>query len=176
MSPATLDALVHRLDRAARRSPDQAATIDAVAGALLPFLGRRDLLAPHQQAGDSTTYRQHLLHVAPDGAWSLVALVWLPGQTTPIHDHVTWCVVGIHRGEEHESRYRLAGDHLEETEQVLGPSGTVAGLLPPGDIHRVTNGGADLAVSLHVYGADLSVRQTSIRRVYDLPVRLLQAA
>ena len=59
---------------------------------------------------------------------------------------------------------------------MLGPPGTVAGLLPPGDIHRVTNCGTDLAVSLHVYGADLSVRRTSIRRVYDLPVRLLQAA
>ena len=166
-----LDALVSDLDRAVRADPGPAATVDAVAGALRPFLGRDDLLAPGHQVGDPDTYRQHVLHVAPDGAWSLVALVWLPGQTTPVHDHVTWCVVGVHRGEEHEVRYRLVGDHLEETEHVTGPPGTVAGLLPPGDIHRVTNHGSDLAISLHVYGADLSVRRSSIRRVYDQPVR-----
>jgi hypothetical protein len=43
----------------------------------------------------------------------------------------------------------------------------VDGLLPPGDIHRVTNTGTGLAVSLHVYGADLSLVGSSIRRRYD---------
>jgi predicted metal-dependent enzyme (double-stranded beta helix superfamily) len=42
--------------------------------------------------GDPATYRCHLLHAEPDGSFSVVALVWRPGQATPIHDHVTWCV------------------------------------------------------------------------------------
>jgi predicted metal-dependent enzyme (double-stranded beta helix superfamily) len=41
---------------------------------------------------------------------------------------------------------------------------------PPGDIHRVRNSGDVPAVSLHVYGADLSRLGSSVRRVYGLPV------
>jgi len=47
----------------------------------------------------------------------------------------------------------------------------VAGFAPPGDIHRVRNSGAGIAVSMHIYGADLSRLGSSIRRVYDLPLR-----
>ncbi len=47
----------------------------------------------------------------------------------------------------------------------------MAGFAPPGDIHRVRNGGSGIAVSLHVYGANLAELGSSIRRVYDLPVR-----
>ena len=64
-----------------------------------PFLGRPGLLTPEQEAGDPDRFRTHLLHVPDDGAYSLVAAVWRPGQRTPIHDHVAWCVVGVHRGE-----------------------------------------------------------------------------
>jgi 3-mercaptopropionate dioxygenase len=46
----------------------------------------------------------------------------------------------------------------------------VAGLVPPGDIHRVGNDGMDTAISLHIYGTDLGRLGSSIRRVYDNPV------
>lgn len=162
--------LVADLDHAVRRSVPGQPTVDAVAAALQPALGRPALLSAAQQAGDPAAYRQHLLHVAPDGAFSLVALVWLPGQATPVHDHLAWCVVGVHRGAENETRYALTttGD-LVETGRAVARVGDVAGLLPPGDIHEVRNGGDDLAVSLHVYGADLRDVGTSIRRRYDRP-------
>ena len=38
------------------------------------------------------------------------------------------------------------------------------------DIHRVVNAGRGTAISLHVYGADLRLRTTGIRRRYDLPM------
>ena len=105
-----------------------------------------------------------------------MGLVWLPGQTTPIHDHLTWCVVGIHEGLEDERRFRVVEDHLEETDRVISGPGTVAGLLPPGDIHRVTNTGSGIAISLHVYGLDLRLHGSSIRRRYDLPVHRRRSA
>jgi predicted metal-dependent enzyme (double-stranded beta helix superfamily) len=46
----------------------------------------------------------------------------------------------------------------------------VSGFAPPGDIHRVRNIGDDTAISLHVYGADITRLGSSIRRTYDLPV------
>jgi 3-mercaptopropionate dioxygenase len=167
-----LTALTDDLDAAVRGTHPGRARVDAVGHALAPYLGDPRLLRPDQCVGDPGHYRQHLLHVADDGAFSLVALVWLPGQTTPIHDHLSWCVVGVHAGEEHETRYRrdVGGHGLRvEGTDVAGP-GTVTGLLPPGDIHRVTNTSSVTAISLHVYGLDVRRRGSSIRRRYDLPV------
>lgn len=166
----TLARLADDLDRAVRGHRTDALTADAVAAALTPYLGAADLLTPEQRQGDPERYRQHLLHVADDGAFSLVALVWLPGQATPVHDHICWCVVGVHEGDEEELRYRLERGSLSRTERLINARGEVSVALPPGDIHLVRNAGDDVAISLHVYGADLSVRGTSIRRRYDLPV------
>ncbi|WP_037731976.1 cysteine dioxygenase family protein [Streptomyces megasporus] len=143
---------------------------------LAPHLGAADLLLDEHREGDPRRYRQHLLHAEADGGFSIVALVWLPGQSTSVHDHVSWCVTGVHQGEEHERRYRLlpasgpdGRARLVAGEDVVNPCGSVSGFAPPGDIHRVWNGGSGKAVSLHVYGADVSRLGTSVRRVYDLP-------
>jgi predicted metal-dependent enzyme (double-stranded beta helix superfamily) len=134
------------------------------------------LLTPEQREGDPERYRQHLLHAESDGSFSVVALVWLPGQCTPVHDHVSWCVTGVHQGEEHERRYRLlpadepgGSARLVATEDVVNPVGAVCGFAPPGDIHKVWNGCREKAISLHVYGADISRLGSSVRRVYELP-------
>jgi predicted metal-dependent enzyme (double-stranded beta helix superfamily) len=171
-----LAALVEDVRAAVARGLAPDVTAYLVGEKLAPHLGVRDLLTPEQYAGDADTYRQHLLHAEPDGSFSLVALVWLPGQRTAVHDHVSWCVTGVHQGEEHERRYRLlpaeeAGTaaRLVATEDVVNRTGEVCGFAPPGDIHRVWNGCDDKAVSIHVYGADISRLGTSVRRVYDLP-------
>ena len=149
----------------------------AVAELLRPYLGSSEFLTAEQLAPDANKYRQHILHVEPDGSFSIVALVWLPGQATPVHDHVSWCVVGVHQGQEHETIYKLAEDeadpHLLVTGHTISPVGTVAALVPPCDIHHVENGGEDVAVSLHIYGADIGKLGSSIRRQYDLRVRTL---
>jgi predicted metal-dependent enzyme (double-stranded beta helix superfamily) len=164
---ADLDAATHR-----HGGEQSLATVHAVVGALRTHIHRTDLLTDDQRVGDPTRYRQHLLHVADDGSFSLVALVWLPGQATPIHDHLSWCVVGVHQGQEAEVRYRLVDDaYLVEEERRSSPTGSVDGLLPPGDIHLVRNAGSGTAISLHVYGTDLRQSPSSIRRIYDLPVR-----
>ncbi|MFJ3922365.1 cysteine dioxygenase [Streptomyces sp. NPDC090022] len=140
---------------------------------LAPHLGTADLLTPAQQEGDAAHYRQHVLHAETDGSFSVVALVWMPGQETCIHDHVSWCVAGVHQGEESERRYRLAPGpdqaRLVATEDVVNAQGEVCGFAPPGDIHKVRNSCRTKAISIHVYGADVSRLGTSIRRVYTLP-------
>lgn len=144
---------------------------------------RLALLDPHlltdsQRRPSLEGYAQHLLHVAPDRGFSIVSLVWLPGQATPIHDHVSWCVVGVYSGLETECRYRLwserTGDQFlaEDGEHVAEP-GQVTVLVPPDeDIHRVACGSTDVTVSIHVYGADIEALGTSIHRRFDrLPIR-----
>ncbi|MFG3350739.1 cysteine dioxygenase [Streptomyces sp. NPDC048001] len=168
--------LIEDVRRAVRPGLCPDGTARAAGEALAPHLGERDLLTDEQRQGDPRRYRQHLLHAEHDGSFSLVALVWLPGQGTSVHDHVAWCTTGVHEGEERERRYRLVpGDgpsapaHLLATAEAVNHRGEVCGFAPPGDIHRVWNAGPGTALSLHVYGADISRLGTSVRRVYDLP-------
>lgn len=148
-------------------------TVHLVAERLAPSLGLPGLLTAEQCEGDPERYRQHVLHAEPDGSFSIVALVWLPGQQTEIHDHVSWCVTGVHEGREHERRYRLMTDgrtaRLILTGDVENPAGAIAAITPPGDIHRVRNSCTTKAISLHIYGADIARLGTSVRRIYQPP-------
>jgi 3-mercaptopropionate dioxygenase len=131
------------------------------------------LLTPAQLAGDPAGYQTHRVHVEPDGSFSIAVMVWRPGQVTPIHDHVSWCVTGVLQGTEYEEIFSLGpgASTLTALLRRENAPGTVASFAPPGDIHRVRNSGDGIAVSMHVYGADLARLGSSIRRVYDLPVR-----
>ncbi|MEV0082157.1 cysteine dioxygenase family protein [Saccharopolyspora sp. NPDC050642] len=153
-----------------RRGAEAAETGELVQEALRPFLAEPDLLRPEQRIGDPDNYRQHVLHVEPDGSFSIVALVWLPGQQTPVHDHVSWCVTGVYEGVEHEQRYEIRDDHLVLAGHATNQPGEVCGFAPPGDIHLVRNAGTSKAISIHIYGANIAVLGSSVRRSYDLPM------
>lgn len=122
--------------------------------------------------GDPDGYRSHILYSEPGGTFSIVALVWRPGQVTPIHDHVTWCVFGVVQGEEREELFVLDEERgcLVAAGARTNREGDVSGFAPPGDIHRVRNVGHRTAISLHVYGTDVSRIGSSVRRHYDQPV------
>lgn len=145
-------------------------TADEVGRRLRPALSLPDLLSSERRQGSAECYTQHVLHVEPDGSFSVVALVWLPGQSTAIHDHVSWCTVGVYEGCESEITYRITGyggeRRVVETGRAVNVAGSVSAIAPPGDIHRVLNAGTSTAISLHVYGADISVLGSSIRRSY----------
>jgi 3-mercaptopropionate dioxygenase len=151
-----------------------------IADHLSTLLGQDEWLSSSDQRPGSDSYRQHLLYVSPTRRLSVVALVWRPGQRTPIHDHIAWCIVGVYRGIEREIRYRLVerdGEHcLSPTSSVEAYPGHVEALVAPAeDIHCVTAGGDEKAISIHVYGADIERRGTSIYRRFD-GVRELAAA
>ena len=157
---------------ASERDPER--RTPSIARVLQPLLGDPRLLTPEQRQPDPERYRQHVLHVEETGAFSIVALVWLPGQCTAVHDHVSWCVIGVHQGRELERNYRLIRESADEYLLPLGEcvhrAGSVAALEPPGDIHTVVNPGPELAISIHIYGADVRTLGTSIRCRYDLPI------
>jgi predicted metal-dependent enzyme (double-stranded beta helix superfamily) len=147
----------------------------AVAERLKPLLAADGWLAPEHQLPGRDSYRQHLLHVSACRRLSVVALVWLPGQETPIHDHVSWCVVGVYRGVESETHYRLTerdGERcLLPVGRIEARAGHVETLVPPAEnIHSVAAAGEEKTISIHVYGADIERLGSSIlRRFDDLP-------
>ena len=75
-------------------------------------------------------------------------------------------MIGVLQGAEYEELFALreGGTLLEEVGTNAAAPGDVSGFAPPGDIHRVRNRGAGVAISLHVYGADISRLGSSVRR------------
>lgn len=170
------DSLVHPIRAAVRRGLGWAKTADLVADALRANLNPDPdpaaILPAPLRRGDPSGYQSHLLYTEPDGTFSVSAMVWLPGQQTPVHDHVAWCVTAVLQGREHEEIFALdsGGQALRRTARNVNPPGSVSAFAPPGDIHRVRNSGSTVAISMHVYGADISRLGNSIRREYTLPV------
>ncbi|MFI7616509.1 cysteine dioxygenase [Nonomuraea terrae] len=164
-----LDVLVSGVSGIVARGLGAHETAFAVADLLGGHLPGPDILTPAEREGSPDGYVTHILHAEDD--FSIVAVVWRPGQGTPIHDHVSWCTFGIISGIEHETLYRDMGDHLVEIGRADNRPGEVSGFAPPGDIHKVRNTSAETGISLHIYGADVARLGSSVRRLYDLPVR-----
>jgi predicted metal-dependent enzyme (double-stranded beta helix superfamily) len=135
-----------------------------VAEQLRRHLPTTDLLTAEQRAGGPEHATSHTLHVEPDGTFSIIAVVWRPGQLTRIHDHLTWCVFGVIQGIEHEELFDADLNLLGESDNLTGD---VSGFAPPGDIHRVNNTHDETAISIHVYGTDVTRVGSSVRRYYD---------
>ena len=168
-----LDELAAAVRAVVNRREDWPETARLVAAELERHLPSPDVLTEEQRTGNQEGYRSHVLHAEPDGAFSIQALVWRPGQTTRIHDHLTWCVFGVIQGMEYEELFVLdeANECLVESGNSANRTGDVSGFAPPGDIHRVRNAGDRTAISIHIYGTDVSRVGSSVRRYYELPVR-----
>ena len=141
-----------------------AETAQLVAGELRRHLPTPEVLSAAQRLGSPDGYRGHTLHVEPDGSFSIVALVWRPGQVTRIHDHMTWCAFGVIQGVEHEDLFDADLNLIGAGDNHVGD---VSGFAPPGDIHRVHNTADTTAISIHVYGTDVTRIGSSVRRYYD---------
>lgn len=136
---------------------------------LLTGLVSRDDWLPDEFARPSAErYRQYLLYGDPLDRFSLVSFVWGPGQRTPVHDHLTWGLIGMLRGEEVSTAYvrdgagrlRVGGRERLRPGQVEAVSPTI------GDVHAVSNGFDDRAsISIHLYGGNIGL----IRRHVFVP-------
>src|SRR5579864_3007486 len=104
-------------------------------------------------------YQQFLLYADARQRFSVVSFVWGPGQSTPIHDHRVWGLIGVLRGAELAAPYeRDDNGTLQQTgDEIRLERGAVEAVSPTiGDIHRVRNAYDDrVSVSIHVYGANI---------------------
>jgi 3-mercaptopropionate dioxygenase len=137
---------------------------------LLGALVETDDWLPEQyaQAGPDG-YRQYLLHLDALERFSVVSFVWGPGQTTPIHDHATWGLIGMLRGAELEQHYVRTSDGTLLTQGVPQrlESGAVDAVSPRiGDLHRVSNAYPDrTSISIHIYGGNIGAIRRSVYEI-----------
>ncbi len=132
-----------------------------------------DFLRPEHRKPCDEHYARNLIYAEPDGSLSLYALVWQPGQWTPVHDHGSWGLVAVVEGALQERNYirtdaMLRDDNGIELRRggtiVLAP-GSVSTFVPnPDHIHRAgVPRDWGLTVTLHLYG-----RNMDCYNVYDM--------
>lgn len=164
--PHSLKRLLEGLETLLANHPPEALVLARGAALLAELVAHDDWLpATHARPGPDS-YRQYPLHRDPAGRFSVVSFVWGPGQSTPIHDHTVWGLIGMLRGEETAQAYRFTGPGR------LVPAGEPVRLLPGqvdqvsprvGDIHQVRNARDDaVSISIHVYGADIGTVERAI--------------
>jgi predicted metal-dependent enzyme (double-stranded beta helix superfamily) len=146
---------------------DEARILSQGAGLLANLIAHDDWLPEACAEPDPVRYAQHLLHRDRRARFSVVSFDWGAGQSTPVHDHTVWGLVGVLRGAELSQAYRREGDRLAPHGLVrrLGP-GDIEAVSPAiGDIHQVSNALHDRStISIHVYGADIGAVR---RAAYD---------
>ncbi|MGI0083697.1 MAG: cysteine dioxygenase [Nitrososphaerales archaeon] len=115
-------------------------------------------------------YAMNLVYIPKDRIFSVTSGVWNAGQTTQIHDHLTWALVGVYSGMERETIYKRSDDglnpntaKLEMVSDRANESGHVTTLSERG-IHKVCNTFNEPAYSIHVYGRDIGNTE---RHSYD---------
>lgn len=149
-----------------RAHGDEPAMIEGTRALLKQLVSTDDWL-PDAFARDGDTYRQYLLHCDPKQRFSVVSFVWGPGQTTPIHDHMVWGLIGMLRGSETGQRFSADGDGpmVAGPTEALQPGDKEVVSPTLGDVHKVSNALADRAsISIHVYGANIGAVS---RHVFD---------
>ena len=132
---------------------DEARLLVAARTHLARLIARDDWLADVFAAPRPDRYAQYLLHADALERFSVVSFVWSQGQQTPVHNHTVWGLVGVMRGEERCDEF--SADIKKVNSHDVRP-GDVDRVSPRiGDVHVVSNAGDKVAVSIHVYGANI---------------------
>jgi predicted metal-dependent enzyme (double-stranded beta helix superfamily) len=121
-------------------------------GWLPPEFGRRC-----EDSGMGEGIGTWLMFRSAENDLSLFSLVVDPGKETPVHDHLSWGLVGLYRGRQAEKVYRkLPGSAVELTDERTLERGGIYDLIPPdGDIHSVATISAEPSISIHLLGSDI---------------------
>ena len=164
MSNYSLDQFVHECREIIREKFQPATSVEKIVPLMYRLLsGDKRFLKPEHFQSHPDHYARNAIYIDDDNLMSLYALVWQPGQWTPIHDHGTWGVVGVHEGILEERGYMRAdnqtGAELDNIDLVRGgvillPPDSVTSFVPnPDHIHITGNPSSKKrVVSLHLYG------------------------
>jgi 3-mercaptopropionate dioxygenase len=155
----TLDRFVQRMDTLiAESNGDEARILDEGQHLLRELVASDDWLPDDYAQPDADRFKQYVLHNVPGKDFTILCVVWGPGQAATPHNHTVWGMVGQLRGAELNRSYEtpVAGEPMRlRSETTLMPGQTIALSPRIGDIHDVTNVADGVSVSIHVYGGDL---------------------
>jgi predicted metal-dependent enzyme (double-stranded beta helix superfamily) len=151
-----LDTMIEEIEHAALLKGEPEFVTQRVRETLGRWLSQA--LPPSYTQPAESCYARHVIHCDPLSRFCIVSIVLMPGQSTPIHNHNTWGVIGVVSGREREVRFRRSDSgQLEELETRLNAPGDTAVVIPPRDVHRIEGASPDgkPTVSIHVYGGNV---------------------
>lgn len=160
---ARLETLIQELEHSLRGACDCRDAVDRTSCLLKQFTSGSLPLPERLTQRDDGHYARHLVHQCRATGHTVVAMVWGPGQGTPVHDHAgTWCVEGCVSGKLEITNYRLLEElpdgrvRFRREEQMHVSPGAVGCLIPPFEHHTICNPFDQTAITLHVYGKEMT--------------------
>ncbi len=168
MAEPTLEQLIDEVEAIVAAGGGEEVVTAKVAETLTGWLAAGPSIDADYRRPDDDRYVLYPLHVDPEGRFSIASAVWNVCQSTPVHGHETWGVVGIYSGVEHEIAYakpHAEGERLVQVAESDWSAGEVTVCCTTDDdVHWVACGGSEPCVGVHVYGTDIG---TWSRRAYD---------
>jgi predicted metal-dependent enzyme (double-stranded beta helix superfamily) len=166
---APLARLVREIESACGQSPE--AMRERIVAALAAAAAAPRLLTAEQRRPQACAYARHVLHSDPAGRFTILSLVWAPGQFSPPHAHHTWCGYAVRENTLTETLY--AFDSAAMKALPLRTAARCAGyacFAQAGleQIHRLGNAGSEPAISIHVYGVEGARVGTHVNRVIEV--------
>ncbi len=180
-----LDHFVHDVEAILDRHPALPVTVKEVSDRLLRLVQDGSWLPERARQPREDCYARHLLHKDRCNRFVVLALVWLPGQGTPIHDHSCWGSMGLLENSLREVGFERMDDgsrpgyaELRELNGRQVSERSLSYLLPPyQEIHSIHNNTDRTTVSVHIYGRDIdevNVFEPESRTVRPMRIKYLQ--
>jgi len=147
--------------RAVIRSTEDLKTITERVLHSTDLLLRTDVnLTGEQRQAPQSGYNRNLLHQDEENGFVVMAMVWAPEASTPVHDHGTWGIAGVAEGSLRVTDYERIDNGTIAGKAILHEVGiSTAGvgdstrlLSPDDDIHKVENASDGVTISIHTYG------------------------
>jgi len=160
---AALSELHDTVTAAIAEGGDPEAIIGRLRGPFAAFLKRDGWLPePCRQAIPGKAASYALLR-SKDPEFVLFSMVLPAGESTKVHNHLAWGLIGLWQGRQYEIQYRRLDDgsnpeyaELAETVRQTLELGDVTRLLPPVDDTHIIQTLSDVpSISIHLLGNDL---------------------
>ncbi|UOQ93154.1 cysteine dioxygenase family protein [Halobacillus shinanisalinarum] len=138
---------------------------------LCKLIRTKSWLSQEKLQTENSQYARHSLYRDPKNQFEVLALIWEPGQCTPLHDHDgTWGVEGVVSGRMRVKNYVQLESFSDHTAKLCYAGAMTVNeqstgeLLPPADCHILEPHGDETTVTIHVYG-----KQLRKFRVFEAP-------
>lgn len=155
-------AFIHHVETHLPGASNPTDAVQCVAQALHPLLSVPGLIDSEFAQALLSGAQDGRIYTSPQGFFVQV-FAWPVGCSTPVHDHQTWGVMGIYHQQLQIIEYqKVAGEHpgtfaLQESDRYFAQPGMISVVVPPTDeIHHVSNPGPHPALSIHIYGQELT--------------------
>ncbi len=118
-------------------------------------------------------YCRDVFYCDPSGRFSMMLIAWAPDAVTPVHGHNAWGCVSVVKGDITCDCYTISDSvkspykaKHEKTIHAGAGAVTTVGAFPAG-VHSLSNTSLAPAITLHIYGMDLSKDASDINVFMD---------